>query len=136
MRAPIQKGKDRLVMLKRAGYSYFYCKTDEMSRAVDEICSTFNSYTNPAGANPYKTVIWDLEKYDGDPNTLPEIMESCEEGSVVIAKNYNWFLKDEYGGVNKQVVTFLQNRVDKFSSEAKALLVVSNAEFEIGRAHV
>jgi ATP-dependent 26S proteasome regulatory subunit len=121
-----------LVNALRAGFSLFYAKTDEMGRTVSLICEAVTGFKNKAGIAPYQTVIWDLEK-DKDPDQVIEILGSKSTvGTVVVAKNFNWFLFDDVGNPNKQYVQSIQNKLSLISSKEfrHALVIVSDAPFE------
>jgi len=50
-------------------------------------------------------------------------------GTVLVAKNFNWFLIDQYGECAKDKTSWLLNRAAKFSSTEfrKILIIVGNA---------
>ncbi len=119
-----------LTVALRAGYSFFYARTNEMQRATDAVKETIENF-KINNEQVYKIIVWDFEK-DQDPEKVCEQLDSSSPGTLIIAKNFNWFLKDEYGGFNKQIVSFIQNRLEIFSSAEydKKLLIISDQLFE------
>ena len=132
------------VFYQRAGYPFYYVTTYEMDRCVEMLVEATNSFTNKEGENPYNAVIWDMEGMpgvDGTPTITPDPMELLDKlatempiGTVLIAKNYNWFLKDDYGQPSKGVVTYLQNRYRLFTKKAarKTLVIVGDVPMDDG----
>ena len=123
------KGTNELSMAIRAGYSLFYVQTQEMNRSVAAIRETIEGMKDKTSVTGFK--IWDLEK-DNDPLILPTWLDDSPTGTVVLAKNYNWFLVDDYGNPNKNVVQFLQNRLELFCSVdgRKVLIIAGDAQFD------
>lgn len=121
---------NKLVTAIRAGYSYFYINTYEMNRTVETVCKTIADFTGKDGNKPFNPVTWDIAS-DLDPEKVMEYLEKGGLGTVVVAKNFNWFLKDELGSMNKGCVQFLQNNIDLFSSSVgrKILIIVSDSPF-------
>ncbi len=121
---------EKLLTGLRAGYPYFYVDTNEVQGSSTEIATTISSYQNSNGDEVYFPLIWDFEK-DPDPEIVLRMLDESTVGTVVIAKNFNWFLKDEYSGVNKSIISTLQNRADVYTSKdyRKALIIVSNQSF-------
>lgn len=117
-------GTEDIILKLGAGYSLFYCQTYEILKSLDEIKNAFNEQEK------YTIKIWDFET-DPDPSTVINDLASLPKNSVVIAKNFNWFLKDQFE-INKPFVTYLQNNVEIFSSTEgrKALIVLSDEDFE------
>lgn len=111
----------------RAGYCYFYVQTSEVNKACEDIASIFEVYQN---GSTFKLESWDFEK-NPDPSKVIESLKESNPRTVILAKNFNWFLKDEFQGFNKEFVQHLQNQVDVYSSTdyRKVLVVVSDAEF-------
>lgn len=141
------KGLDELVDGIKSGYAYFYCESQEVNKTVADIQIGLEEYykTNKNGSN-HTITVWDfeatttmgesiyqnpdemflaLENFSGGVDTIPV-------GTIVIAKNYNWFLVDEYGNCDKGKVSWLLNRSEKFSSPEyrKILIIVGNQEFQ------
>ena len=113
---------NKLIPAIKAGYPYFYAQSFEMSRSIEIITKEVEEY----GKLEIKT--WDFTDTP-DPMEVIQILE--KNNSILIGKNFNWFLKDEYNVINKDIVSYLQNNVDKFSSaEARqVLIIISNDSF-------
>lgn len=141
------KGMSELISGIRAGYSFFYCETLEINKTVQSINNGLTDYydTNKNGID-YKTKIWDFEytneagesQFQNPEEILNELefvqdgIDAITVGRILIAKNMNWFLQDEYGNFNKATVAWLLNRTNKFSSPEgrKVLIIVGNIAFE------
>lgn len=122
------KGMKDLLAGLRAGYCFFYCQTLEMTETVREIYEGLKEFEF-AGEKPYfPCMVWDMEK-NPDPEAALEELAGAEYKTVMLAKNFHWFLADEMGALNKQVVQWLQNRVDLFSSseDRKSLVILGDA---------
>lgn len=119
------KGKSELKKAVRAGYSFFYARTYEPMRTVATIKET-------ADELEYKFIAWDLEREENgeveprDPEEVIELLQTAEARTVLLAKNLNWFLKD-----NLSLVNYLQNRAERFTKQAerKVLVIVGDADF-------
>ena len=135
------KGINELVLGIKSGYSFFYLESQEINRTVEDIKVCIN------GGKERQIVVWDHESSDpstgeskfNDPDEALLLLENMSGGSdnvppntVVIAKNYNWFLVDEYGNCNKSRTSWLLNRSAKFSrpEARKILIIVGNAPFD------
>jgi len=135
------KGTQDLVFAIRAGYSFFYAESYEINKVHDELVEVLQAYTNSKGETPYKGLVqtWDFEIHR-DPEKVLEMLEDVDEnrrdkvppGTIVIAKNLDLFMNDEYGNPNKQLAVFLQNRAQIFSDPDydKTLIVLGNNPFE------
>lgn len=126
------KAEKELLSAVRAGYSFFYTQTYEMDRSITIIKGAIESFKNSKKENPFQIKIWDFEK-DQDPESVLRLLEESAVGTVVIAKNFNWFLKDDYNNINKNFVQFFQNRTSIYSSREyrKVLIIVSDTSFEV-----
>jgi len=113
-----------LLNATKAGFPYFYVQTNEMERAVEDLASLYKE-------NDYFTEVWDFET-DPDPENALNKLEEGAVKTVVIAKNWNWFMKDEYNQLNKQFVTFLQNRTSLYASAEfrKIFIILGEPTFE------
>lgn len=111
-----------LISAIKAGYPYFYAQSFEMSRSIEIITKEVEEY------GKLQTKIWNFGETP-DPMEVIQILDSTS--SVLIAKNFNWFLKDEYNVINKDIVSFLQNNVERFSSfeNRNILIIISNESF-------
>jgi len=126
------EGTKDLILALRAGYALFYAQTNEMERAVGSIVKAVNEYESVSSGNKaYNALIWDLES-DKDPDVVSNMLDGESPGTVVVAKNFNWFLKDEYGNLNKQLVSYIQNRLELYTTPKgrKALIIVGSDEFD------
>lgn len=125
------KAEKNLISAMRAGYPFFYAQSQEIKRSVDIISDVISNFKNSNGDNPYSIKEWDCE-IDPDPESVIQNLENSGSGSVIVAKNWNWYLKDEYGNINKDFVQVLQNRSDIYSEREtrKVLIIVSNQSFE------
>jgi len=121
------KGQD-LMNAIRAGFTFFYAQTDEMDKTIESIKEEVMN-ANDYG---YEATIWDFES-DPDPEScLYEMLEKSQPKTVVVAKNFHWFLKDDYGALNKQFATFILNRLELFTSPEyrKVFIIVASEPFE------
>lgn len=125
-------GSDELLFALRAGYSLFYAQTYQMQQTTDAIVTATSRFTSvKTGEKVYNPVIWDLEK-DQDPEVVLDMLANGPVNTILVAKNYHWFMRDDMGTLDKNVVSFIQNRLELFSSttERKALVIVGDARFE------
>lgn len=141
------KGTNELIFGVKSGYSYFYMESQEIQKTISDIKSELTKYfaENKNGIQ-YNVKVWDFESTNGagestynNPDEMFLMLENVQNGydevpvgSVVIAKNFNWFLADEYGGCDKAKTSWLLNRAAKFSSTEfrKVLIIVGNATFD------
>lgn len=129
------KGTEQLLTAVRAGYCYFYGQTDEISRSVEQIQQVFAEYKN--NDTPiWQTIIWDFETNE-DPDSLLDILRNSAENAstgktLVIAKNYHWFLMDQYKTFDKRIATFFQNNSETFSSPEfrTAVIILGDVAFD------
>jgi hypothetical protein len=141
------KGIGELISAIKAGYSYFYCESLEVNKTIKQINNGLTAYyeANKNGID-YKTKVWDFEitneagesQFQNPEEFLNELefvqdtQDAVPIGRILIAKNLNWFLTDEYGNFNKSMVAWLMNRANKFSSPdgRKVLIIVSNVAYD------
>lgn len=141
------KNISELISGIRAGYSFFYAESQEINKTVKQLNNDLTAYydANKNGIN-YKTKVWDFEftneagesQFNNPEEILNELefvqegIDAVPVGRILIAKNMNWFLQDEYGNFNKATVSWLLNRTNKFSSPEgrKVLIIVGNIAFE------
>jgi SpoVK/Ycf46/Vps4 family AAA+-type ATPase len=116
-----------LMNFVKAGYAYFYIQSSEVNKAVDDVKEIFNTAKNGSSFN---LIVWDFEK-DLDPASVIESLKSEPPKTVVIAKNWNWFIQDAMGGFDKGIVQHLQNGVLDYSSGEfrKILVIISDQSF-------
>jgi hypothetical protein len=136
------KGIEELIFSIRAGYCFLYCESQEVQKTVSDINKGLDAYfkANPNGIQ-YQISNWDFEVggQPVDPDTCFTMLENLDggydsvpPGTIVIAKNFNWFLVDQYGESNKEKTSWLLNRAKRFSSPEgrKVLIVVGNVDFD------
>lgn len=141
------KGIEELVFGVKAGYAYFYCESQELQRTTKEIQEGLATYfsQNKNGLE-YNVRVWDFEsklvtgesQYNS-PDEMFSMLEDIQDGidnvpagTILIAKNYNWFMADDYGNCDKAKTAWLLNRAATFSSREyrKVLIIVGNVPFE------
>jgi hypothetical protein len=141
------KGTSELIFGIKSGYAYFYIETQEPNKTVQDVKDSLEEYfkANTNGTK-YRVAVWDYEstgdngqsKYN-NPKEMINLLENIREerdqieaGQIVIAKNYNWFVVDQYGKSNKETVAWLLNRSTKFSSPEyrKILIIVGEESFD------
>jgi SpoVK/Ycf46/Vps4 family AAA+-type ATPase len=146
------KGTSELISGIKAGYSFFYAQTEEVNKTINQIEADLTKYydANKNGI-AYQTKVWDFERTNemgesnfSNPDEIMQELEYVQEGidqvpigRILIAKNANWFLTDEYGNFNKGMVAWLLNRSKKFSSPEgrKVMIIVSNSDEEKAIPH-
>jgi len=136
---------ENIIFNIRSGYSFIYCRSQEVNDSCLTILQELKKYYQEKQVeNNIK--LWDFEMTNelgesnyNDPNSLLMELENIREGvdevpagTIVVAKNYNWFLGDDYGNWDKGKISWFLNRADKFSSSEyrKVLIIVGQAEFE------
>lgn len=126
------KGKKELVQAIRAGYSFFYARTQELERTILEIQDAVLNDPAHQGDKAYKLLLWDYEENSNAEAMLFETLEQAETRMVMVAKNYNWFMVDDFNKFNKLYTTYLQNRLEVFPTkdDRKVLIIVSDAPFQ------
>lgn len=140
------RGLTELINGIRAGYSMFYVETQEVNKTMSDIQNgLLEHFKKNQNGISYKVRTWDFEtttatgeSVNNDPDGLLTMLESYNGGvdevpvgTIVIAKNYSWFLVDEYGNHDKAKTAWLLNRASKFSSPEyrKILIMLGNIEF-------
>lgn len=141
------KNTAELINAVKSGYSFFYAESQEINKTVKQLNNDLTAYydANKNGIS-YQTKIWDFEFTNeagesqlNNPEEILNELEYVQEGidavpvgRILIAKNMNWFLQDEYGNFNKSTVAWLLNRTNKFSSPEgrKVLIIVGNVAFD------
>lgn len=116
------KATENLIYCLKAGYPYFYVSTLEIQKTVDTIKEAVE-----AADIGFKVEVWDFQ-LNPDPEAVLGLMQG-EEKTLVVAKNYNWFLESGFEGINKEFVTILQNNVEIYSSKdfRRGLVIVSDS---------
>lgn len=103
----------------RAGYVFYYCQTIEMSRyekiVIDEIKKL----------KSWEIKLWDFET-DSNPDNVKQLLKETSNRTAIIAKNFNWFLENNY-----EMIQFIQNNFEEFSDHnfRKALIILSDQDF-------
>ncbi len=140
------KGIQELVFGIKSGYAYFYAESQEIQKTVEDIQVGLTEHfkANKNGLE-YKVKTWDFETRNNagesvysDPDEALKMLENVQEGTdnvpvgtILLAKNLNWFLVDQYGECDKSKTSWLLNRAAKFSSPEyrKILIIIGNAPF-------
>ena len=122
------------VFYARAGYPYFYVETYEMSRCIELLQEAISKYKNKDGDKVYSCGVWDIQTAPEDAGAVLEEIMKAEENSVYFLKNFGWFLKDDYGNDNKQVITTLQNNYNRFCKKGARKIVVIISDKPIDEA--
>jgi len=127
----MKEEQKKLVTGIRAGYSFFYARTNEIERAVEKIKEAINQ-EDAFKNNPYKLKLWNYEESPDPEKLLFEEIEGSQARTIFIAKNFNWFFQDEFKNTNKQFLTYFQNRLERFSTteERKVFIILSDASFD------
>jgi hypothetical protein len=144
----MSKGIQDLLFMIRSGYAFIYVESSEIQKATADIYNGLSENfkaTNNGGIQ-YKVSVWDHESKNAqgesqanDPNDVLTLLENVKSGmdevsigTVLIAKNYQWFLGDEYGNCDKFKAAWLLNRAGSFSSPEgrKVLIIIGNIPFE------
>lgn len=141
------KNLNEMIAGIKSGYSFFYVESQEVNKTVRQINSGLTEYyqANKNGID-YQTKIWDFETCNAagesqfqNPEDILNELEFVQEGidavpvgRILIVKNMNWFLTDEYGNFNKSMVSWLMNRTNKFSSPEgrKVLIIISDTAYD------
>ena len=138
------KGIEELIFAMKAGYPFFYIESQEVNKTIADISVGLETYfkTIPKNGTNYNIQLWDVEDGMGNYQNPPEmfnLLEKMEDGDdsippgrIVIAKNFNWYLVDEYSNCDKTLTSWLLNRAERFASpEArKILIIVGNTTFD------
>jgi SpoVK/Ycf46/Vps4 family AAA+-type ATPase len=121
-----QNGMGEMLKSMKAGYSFFYCETEELNK-------TTKKFEKALGSGRVR--VWDLEE-KGDPKDPDEVLEMLDDinndGMICIAKNWHWFLKDDYGAVQKGKAAALLNRFDLWTTQEykRTLIIIGSDSFE------
>jgi len=120
------KALQNLEYALKAGYPYFYVQTIEMNKAVDSIVE----YVEKANFG-WTVKVWDFIA-NPDPEAVLNQLEGSDNKTLLIAKNWNWFLASEYEGLNKEFVSKIQNNADVYASSSmrRALIIISDVAID------
>lgn len=123
-KARILTGAGELVNAINAGYAFFYAHTYEMTDTVEQIQKAILELKQ------FKVSLFDYEENQDAEGALAAF-ENQGPDSILIAKNFHWFLKDEVGAPNKMVCSWIQNRLEAFTTAEnyRALIIVSDDEY-------
>jgi len=140
------KGISELIFGIKSGYSFFYAESQEIQKTVEDIKVGLTEYfkTNKNGM-AYTVKTWDFESKNSagesefnNPDDMLKMLEDIQGGTdnvpigtIVISKNFQWFLADEYGNCDKAKTSWLLNRAASFSSPEyrKILIIVGSIPF-------
>jgi len=141
------KGLEELIFGIKSAYCFFYCESQEIQKTIQDISVGLTKYfeENKNGFQ-YTVETWDFETRNQEgrsqlenPDDMFLQLEDIQEGAdtipagrIVIAKNYNWFLMDDYGNCDKAKTSWLMNRSAIFSApeSRKILIIVGDQSFE------
>jgi hypothetical protein len=141
------KGIEEMIFAVKSGFAYFYCESQEINKTVVDITKGLTEYFD-ANQNGIQFAVstWDFEettekgesKYNSPDEMLLKLenvqngFDEVPPGTVIVAKNFNWFLSDDYGNCDKSKTSWLLNRSAKFSSAAtrKILIIIGNVTFD------
>lgn len=141
------KGIEELIFGIKSGYCYFYGESQEINKTVADIAKGLTDhFAESKNGLQYEVSVWDFESINpagesiyNSPDDMLTMLEniqggydSVKAGTVVIAKNFNWFLIDDYGNCDKAKTSWLLNRAAKFTSTEfrKIFIMVGNASFD------
>jgi AAA+ superfamily predicted ATPase len=122
---------EKAVMMLRAGYSFFYMPSWEIPAHTEALREAIEAYENE-GSKPFNCALFDVEENIEPIEALMDLESKKPAGTVLLAKNFQWFLKDSTGELNKAVVSFIQNHAETFSSRKsrKAVIIIGSDSFE------
>jgi len=126
------KSQAELILNLRAGNSFYYAQTFEHARAIQMMAKEMQNYKNSRDEQVYFPTAWDYETNPDAEDCLEQI-DKATDGTVMLAKNYHWHLKDEMGQLNKGTVQWIQNRTDSFSADdepRRAFIMVGSQSYE------
>ena len=100
----------------KAGYSHFYLQTDESARAISLLKKELGEYENSKKQKPFDTIkVWGItsppsasaadekemeQNHSTDPMAPLRDLKNSPANSVLILKNFHWFMKDEHSGMS------------------------------------
>ncbi len=103
-----------------AGYSCFWIETSEPRRAATTLADIFKDYQRKDGSQ-YKMLSWDCTAVGPDANPAVPIMsmDKAEDYSVMVLKNYHWFID------KPPIIQNIENRVEIWKSKGQAIIILS-----------
>jgi len=109
----------------KAGYSHFYMQTEEPERGIEILKKELEAYKESGDENFFKPVVWGLSPENQDPMQPLIELDSAPAGTVLILKNFHWFIKDiQTGQPNYEITQFIQDRLSLYRSRAKKKVIV------------
>ena len=125
------KGIQMTIDALRAGYSFYYLQSWEQNSHAEQLQEAVEAF-ELNGVKPFNTWAWQLEGIQEDPGELLDMLDKLDVGTICIARNYHWFIKDNMGDINKEVVQKVLNRADTYSSNSsrKALIIIGSESFD------
>jgi AAA+ superfamily predicted ATPase len=140
------KGLEEFIFGIKSGYAFFYVDSQEIQKTVEDIKVGLTEYfKGNKNGMAYTVKTWDFESKNSagesefsDPDSALKMLEDIQGGTdnvpvgtIVISKNFNWFLSDEYGNCDKAKTSWLLNRAASFSSPEyrKILIIVGSIPF-------
>lgn len=140
------KGINELIFGIKSGYAYFYAESQEIQKTVEDIKVGLTEYfTANKNGMAYTVKTWDFESRNAagesefnNPDDMLKMLEDIQGGTdnvpigtIIISKNFQWFLADEYENCDKAKTSWLLNRAANFSSPEyrKILIIVGSIPF-------
>ena len=122
---------DNLIQGIKAGFSLFYISTYEPNSAIEEALKAIDPLKESQFVST--VTIWDFAE-NPDPQVVIDLLNG-ETNSIVIAKNFHWFLKDFSGDIpenGKPFVQYFLNNIESFSTveNRKTFIIVSSDSIE------
>ena len=112
----------------RAGYSRFYVKSKDPAEAIKWIKGEAEENGMPNKVwgciqSPYETVLGELPKQN---DALMGLVELDKEplNTILICKNLHWFLKDQNGTPNYDLVQFIMDRFELYQGKKSRRVLV------------
>jgi len=124
----------------KAGYSHFYIQAEEMERAVKLIKEELMEYKDSEGNAIHQDIReWGITpppvtgdeerkqliaQWEPNPMLPLQELEGRPANSVIILKNYHWWMRDPQGVSNFEIVQFLQDRLVLFRGRSTRRVVI------------
>ena len=124
------KGIQDILFALRAGYSFFYVSSWEQNTHAEQLQEAIEAFEID-GSKRFSTYAWQLEGQEEDPSTLLDTVDKMEAGTVCIARNYHWNIKDGQS-TNYELVQKFLNRTETYSTakSRKAFIIIGSEPFE------
>lgn len=121
-----------LIVSMKAGYSFFYVRAKEINKGIKSMREALEKLNESLGRQAYTWAYWDFEK-DQDPEAVIDLLDSDEAvpGTTMVAKNWHWFFKNDYGEVDRQMASKLMNRYELWVTQEvrRVLIIVGTDDF-------